>query len=361
MIRAILLSLTAALAQPICLAKENTMTEEQAGGFVKLALAGIDREYPNKTSHVVTGPEDRKSPGEMHPVFYGHFDWHSSVHGHWMLVRLLKRFPSAPFAGEVRGVLKRHLTASGLAAETTYFKEKENRSFERMYGWAWALRLATELHGWDDPDGREWAKNFEPLEKEIANLAKDYLPKLDWPIRCGFHPESAFPLSQLLDYARKTGDTDFEKLLIAKARAFYGKDRAYPTAYEPSGNDFFSPGLNVADLMRRVLPADEFALWLTAYFPNLAAGEAGNLLTPVTVSDPSDGHLMHLTGLNLSRAWTMRGIAAALPESDMRKKILLDSAAKHADAGLALASSGHYEGDHWLASFAVYLLDDAGL
>lgn len=361
MIRAFLISLTAALAVPASFAKENNMTTGQAAGFVKLALAGIDREYPNKTGHVVTGPEDRKFPSEMHPVFYGHFDWHSSVHGHWMLVRLLKSFPTAPFAGEVREVLKRRLTAEGLAAETAYFKGKENRSFERMYGWAWVLRLATEFQGWDDPDGREWAKNFEPLEKEIVTLAKAYLPKLDWPIRCGFHPESAFPLSQMLDYARQAGDTEFEKILVAKARAFYAKDRAYPTAYEPSGNDFFSPGLNVADLMRRVLPADEFATWLTAYFPNLAAGEAGNLLTPVTVSDPSDGHLIHLAGLNLSRAWTMRGIASVLPESDARKKVLLDSATKHADAGLALVSNGHYEGDHWLASFAVYLLDDAGL
>lgn len=355
------LLMAASLAVPPCFGKETPMTTEQAAGFVKLALAGIDREYPNKTSHVTTGPEDRKSPGEMHPVFYGHFDWHSSVHGHWMLVRLLKRFPSAPFAGEVRGVLKRHLTADGLSAEAAYFESKENRSFERMYGWAWTLRLAMELHGWDDPDGREWAKNFAPLEKEITGLAKDYLPKLDWPIRCGFHPESAFPLSQMLDYARQTGDADFEKLLVAKARAFYAKDRAYPVAYEPSGNDFFSPGLNVADLMRRVLAPDEFATWLTSYFPNLASGEAGNLLTPVTVSDPSDAHLIHLAGLNLSRAWTMRGIASVLPEGDVRKKILLESARKHADAGLASVASGHYEGDHWLASFAVYLLDDTGI
>jgi hypothetical protein len=165
----------------------------------------------------------------------------------------------------------------------------------------------------------------------------------------------------MLDYVRQTGDADFENLLLDKARAFHAGDRAYPAAYEPSGNDFFSPGLNVADLMRRVLPADEFGTWLTAYLPGLATGEAGNLLTPVTVSDPSDGHLMHLAGLNLSRAWTMRGIASALPDGDRRKTILLESAAKHAAAGLTLVSSGHYEGDHWLASFAVYLLDDAGI
>lgn len=361
MIRTGLVSLLAILAAAAAFGQESGMTLNQAEGFAKLALAGIGREYPNKTGHVTTGPDDLKSPRAMHPVFYGHFDWHSSVHGHWMLVRLLKRFPEAPFAAEVRSVLNARLTAEGLKAETAYFGQKENRGFERMYGWAWALRLATELHGWDDPDGRAWAANFSPLEQELVTLAKDYLPKLDWPVRCGFHPESAFALAQMLDHAQATGDTGFEALIKRKARDFYLKDKAYPTAYEPSGNDFFSPGLNAADLMRRVLPAGEFASWLTAYFPDLATGDAGNLLTPVRVSDPTDGQLVHLAGLNLSRAWTMRGIASVLPGTDPRKKVLLDSASGHRDAGLALVSSGHYEGDHWLASFAVYLLDDAGL
>lgn len=337
------------------------MTLEQAEGFVKLALAGIDREYPNKTGHVTSGPDDLKTPRAMHPVFYGHFDWHSSVHGHWMLVRLLKRFPDASFSAEVRKTLKQRLSAAGLQAETAYFQQKENRSFERMYGWAWALRLANELHGWDDPDARGWSRNFAPLEQEITTLAKDYLPKLDWPVRCGFHPESAFALALMLDYARETGDRDFERILLEKSRAFYLKDKSYPTAYEPSGNDFFSPGLNVADLMRRVLSAEEFRDWLSAYFPDLKDGHAGNLLTPVSVSDFTDGQLVHLAGLNLSRAWTMRGIASCLPANDVRKKILSESAAKHTEAGLALVASGHYAGDHWLASFAVYLLDDAGI
>lgn len=360
MLRLFRFILLAALAVATGFGQEKPMTEEQAAGFVKLALAGIDREYPNKTQHVTTGPDDLKTPRAMHPVFYGHFDWHSSVHGHWMLLRLLKKFPDAPFAGEVRGILKRRLTAEGLVAEAAYFQTKENRSFERMYGWAWALRLALELRTWDDPDGREWAKNFLPLEKEITGLAKDYLPKLDWPVRCGFHPETAFPLGQMLDYARGTGDREFESLLLEKSRAFYGKDRNYPTAYEPSGNDFFSPGLNAADLMRRVLPAEEFGRWLGEYFPELAAGKAGNLLTPVTVSDPTDGHLIHLAGLNLTRAWTMRGVASVLADGDVRKKVLLDAAAKHADAGLGLVATGHYEGDHWLGSFAVYLLSESG-
>ncbi len=337
------------------------MTQEQAAGFVKLALAGIDREYPNKTGHVTTGPDDLRSPREMHPVFYGHFDWHSSVHGHWTLLRLMKEFPEAPYVPEVRRVLSGRFTKEGLEQEAGYFRAKENRSFERMYGWAWALRLALELRQWDDPDAKVWAANYAVLEKEIVSLAKGYLPKLDWPVRCGFHPETAFPLAQMLDYARATGDVEFERLLQEKAKAFYGKDRDYPVAYEPSGNDFFSPGLNVADLMRRVLPAAEYAAWLEAYFPGLAKGQAGNLLTPVKVSDPTDGHLIHLAGLNLNRAWTMRGIASVLPEGDPRRQVLGEAAARHAEAGLALVSTGHYEGEHWLGSFAVYLLSGVGV
>lgn len=338
------------------------MTLEQASGFVKLAMAGIDREYPNKTGHVTTGADDLKTPREMHPVFYGHFDWHSSVHGHWTLVKLIKEFPDAPFTKEIRELLDKRFDPQALEKETLYFQQKDNRSFERMYGWAWLLRLAQEVQGLEqDPVASRWALRLQPLESEIVGLAKGYLPKLDWPVRCGFHPETAFPLGQMLDYARARKDTEFEKLLIGKARAFYGKDRSYPTAYEPSGNDFFSPGLNVADLMRRVMPAEEFSTWLGDYFPGLAKGEAGNLLTPVTVSDPTDGHLIHLAGLNLNRAWTMQGIASVLPEADPRRKVLLDAAAKHTEAGLALVSTGHYEGEHWLGSFAVYLLSGTGI
>jgi hypothetical protein len=361
MMRFTTLTAIVALVVPAAFGQETPMTEQQAAGFVKLALAGIDREFPNKTGHVTVGPDDLKTPRQMHPVFYGHFDWHSSVHGHWTLVRLLKMFPDAPFADRARKVLDGRFTKEALEGEAAYFRSKENRSFERMYGWAWALRLALELRGWDDPDAKRWAAHFAVLEKEITGLAMAYLPKLDWPVRCGFHPETAFPLGQMLDYARATGDAGLEKLVIQKSRAFYGEDRNYPAAYEPSGNDFFSPGLNTADLMRRVLPAEEFSPWLAAYLPGLAKGEAGNLFTPVTVSDPTDGHLIHLAGLNLNRAWTMQGVASALPDADPRKKVLLDSAGKHAVAGLAMVETGHYEGEHWLGSFATYLLSGTGL
>ena len=343
------------------LAAAAPIPQDQAAGFVKMALAGIDREYPNKPGDVLRGPDDVRAPKAVHPVFYGHFDWHSSVHGHWMLVRLLRLQPQAPFAAEVRRVLDQRFTREALETEAAYFRIKENRSFERMYGWAWALRLGTELRAWDDPDARRWAANFKPLESELVKLTKLYLPKLDWPVRCGFHPESAFPLSQALDWARATGDGELETLVKDKARQFYGADRDYPVRYEPSGNDFFSPCLNVADLMRRVLPPAEFSDWLDRYLPGLTDGNAGNLLDPAKVSDPTDGHLIHLAGLNLTRAWTMRGIASALPAGDPRRKVLETSATAHTTAGLALVSTGHYEGEHWLASFAVYLLTDVGL
>jgi len=336
------------------------LTDDQVSSFAKLALEGIVQEFPNKPLHLHTTPESAKRPRELHPVFYGSFDWHSSVHGHWMLLRLLRLHPDASTAGNIREVLDEQFTRGGLAAEAAYFKEKTNRSFERMYGWAWALRLATELEGWDDPDAKRWAENFAPLENELVALIKDYLPKLDWPIRCGFHPESAFPLAQFLDYAEAVGDASLSKLVRERAVTLYGKDVGYPVRYEPSGNDFFSAGLNEADLMRRVLDGKDYGTWLARFFPGLAGGDMGNLLVPAKVSDVTDGHLVHLAGLNLTRAWTMRGIASSLPGADPRRAVLAKAAAAHTEAGLAYVFSGHYEGEHWLASFAVYLLTGVG-
>jgi len=332
------------------------MTEPQAQQFVDLALSGLTKEFPNKPGHVFRTAEDVKSPQVATPVFYGHFDWHSSVHGHWTLVRLLRLFPEAEWNSKVREALGGKFTQKKLAAEAAYFKK--NPSFERMYGWAWALRLGIELRTLDDQEGKKWAAWYVPLEDVIVTHAKNYLPKLDWPIRCGFHPESAFPLGQMLDWARATGDKEFETLLIKKAKAFYGNDRGYPVSYEPSGNDFFSAGLNEADLMRRVLSKDEFSLWLTTFFPTLSRGELGNLLTPAKVSDLEDGHLVHLAGLNLTRAWTMRSIAASL--NDARSRVLLKSAEAHEEAGLKQIFSGSYAGEHWLGSFATYLLTGVG-
>lgn len=335
------------------LSAQNRLSEKDATRFVNLALAGLNREFPNKPGNVLRSAEDALTPRELTPVFYGHFDWHSSVHGHWTLVRLLRLFPEADWSEQVRGELAKKFTYAGLQKEADYLKA--NVAFERMYGWAWALRLGMELRALDDAQGREWALAYRPVEEVIVANAKAYLPKLDWPIRCGFHPESSFALGQMLDWARATGDEEFEVLLIQKAKGFYLKDISYPVRYEPSGNDFFSPGLNEADLMRRVLSPVDYRVWLEKFFPGF---DLGNLTKPVSVSDFEDGHLVHLVGLNLNRAWNLRGIAGAL-EGDPKPR-LLELAAAHEKAGLRDAISGHYEGDHWLGTFAVYLLTGAG-
>ena len=331
-----------------------TLSDDQVAAFAALALKGIPQEYPNKPSNVMTSAEDLKSPAAMHPVFYGCFDWHSAVHGHWMLVRLLKLYPDSSAAGQIRETLNRQFTKDKLQVEADYFQPKENKSFERMYGWAWALQLVAELHDWNDADAKQWRDNLRPLEIVIVQYSMDYLPKLSYPIRTGIHPDTGFALSLELDYARRTGHKPLEKLIIARANHYYLKDVNYPTHYEPSGNDFFSPGFNEADLMRRVLSREEFSGWLDTFLPQLRNGQMGPMLVPVEVSDVTDGHLVHLAGLDLSRAWTMAGIATALPASDPRKAMLQDSARKHFDAGMTYVNSGHYEGEHWLATFAVY-------
>ena len=339
----------------------ESLTDAQVVAFAKLALAGIEKEYPNKPSHVMVGPESVQSPRELHPAFYGCFDWHSSVHGHWMLVRLLKRYPKCSAAVQMRTQLDRSLTLEKMKAEAAYFEERENRSFERMYGWAWALRLAAELQTWDDADGRKWRENLRPLENRIVELTENYLPRLSFPIRTGVHPDTAFALGQALDYARLVGNTSLEQRIVKRGREYYRGDRDYPAQYEPSGEDFFSPGLNEADFMRRILSKEEYSTWLDGFLPGLIQKKAGKLMTPVEVTDVTDGKLVHLAGLDLSRAWTLRGVASALEPSDRRRTVLEAAAESHAVMGYRYVFSGHYEGEHWLATFAVYLHTGVGL
>jgi hypothetical protein len=341
-------------------AEINGLESDQAEKFARLALAGIGREYPNKPGEVLRGAQDLLSPRAMHPAFFGCFDWHSSVHGHWMLARLLRLHPHLPSAAEIRARLSAHLTATNLLVEAAYFEPKDNLSFERMYGWAWALRLAAELRSWDDPDARQWARNFVPLEEKLVALTHAYLPRLTYPVRTGVHPDTAFALAQILDYARTVTNTELEGLVVARARQYYLGDRDYPVGYEPSGEDFFSPGLNVADLMRRVLPREDFAAWLDGYLPGLCAGNLGAWSKAAEVSDLTDPRIVHLVGLNLSRAWTMQGVASALNPDDPRRAVLESAQHRHLAAGSKSVFSGSYEGEHWLATFAVYLLTDAG-
>ena len=337
------------------------LTEQQVQAFARLALKGIPQEYPNKPSNVMNSAADVRSPKEMHPAFYGNFDWHSAVHGHWMLVKLLRQYPDSPVAGEIRATLNDQLTADKMHAEAKYFLEPQNKSFERMYGWAWLLQLARELHTWDDADAKLWRQNLRPLEEVIIKHAAEYLPKLSFPIRVGTHTDTAFALGMELDYARTVSNNSLEELVITKSREFYLADQNYPAHYEPSGHDFFSSGFNEADLMRRVLSPEEFSSWLARFLPGLSTNTLGSMMKPVEVTDVTDGHLVHLAGLDLARAWTMQGVADALPIGDARRKILEASVPEHASAGLKYVTSGHYEGEHWLATFAVYHLTRSGL
>jgi hypothetical protein len=346
-----------ALAQPAHAGETlPALTREQASAFARLALKGLTKEYPNKPEHVIAGPDDVKGPRALHPAFYGSYDWHSSVHGHWMLARLLRQFPELPEAKEIRKVLGANLSADNLKAEADYFARKESRPFERPYGWAWLLKLAEELRRWDDPDGRAWSENLRPLADVVVTRYIEFFPKQTYPIRTGVHPNTAFGLAFAHDYARSVGDSRLKELVEERARAYFAADEDAPAKWEPSGADFFSPSLMEADLLRRVLPPAEFRAWFGKFLPGAALGEPKSLFSTATVTDRTDPQLVHLDGLNLSRAWCMLNVADALPPGDPSRSALERSAARHAEAGLGHVSSGDYAGEHWLASFAVYLL-----
>lgn len=329
--------------------------------FAGLALTCVGKEYPNKISHVLNSDADVAPPRKLTPAFYGCYDWHSSVHGHWLLVRLAKTFPDAPFAKPAREALRKSLTAENLKQEAAYLRGNGRASFERPYGMAWLLQLIVELAEWDDPQAREMLANLAPLEDAVRDRLKTWLPKLSHPIRIGEHNQSGFALGLLLDYARATKNDEFAKLLTAKTRDFFLSDKDCSLNYEPSGEDFLSPCLGEADAMRRVLSPAEFAKWLSDFLPRIPTTPKADWL-PVTVSpDPSDPKLAHLDGLNLSRAWMLEGILSALPADDTRRPALAAAAVAHRRAGLAAVTGAHYEGGHWLGSFAVYLVTQRGI
>jgi hypothetical protein len=332
------------------------LTQAEASHFAKLALKCVTREYPNKPEHVLNDGQDVQSPKALHPAFYGCYDWHSSVHGHWMLVRLLRLFPDLAEAKEIRKALAENLRAENVRAEVAYLKQKNRQSFERTYGWAWLLKLAEELSLSNDAQEKQWSQNLRPLADALVESYLSFLPKQTYPIRTGVHPNTAFGLAFAFDYAKRSGNEKLAALIAERSRTYYGKDRNYPAAWEPGGEDFFSPALMEADLMRRVLKPAEFRRWFNLFLPQLTAGKPATLLQPAIVTDRSDPKLVHLDGLNLSRAWCMRSIAAALPATDPSRKVLVKSARVHAQDALAHVASGDYAGEHWLASFAVYLL-----
>ena len=348
---------------------ENTTPQFDAAAadrFAQLALACVAKEYPNKISHVLNSDADVAPPRKLTPAFCGCYDWHSSVHGHWLLVRLVRTFPDASFADAAREALKKSLTAENLKQEAAYLRGTGRASFERPYGLAWLLQLCAELREWDDPQAKEMSTNLRPLEEAAVERLQNWLPKLSHPVRIGEHDQTAFGLSLMLDYARSVGNEAFAKLVADSARKFFLADKNCPLAYEPSGEDFLSPSLGEADVMRRVLPQAEFAEWLKGFMPQIpAAKDGGSYNTdwlPVTVSpDRSDPKLAHLDGLNLSRAWMLEGIISALPTDDSRRAALQAAAEAHRRAGLAAVTGEHYEGGHWLGSFAVYLTTERGI
>jgi hypothetical protein len=355
------LLLLAALPPAAGAAPPAALDPAAAERFAGLALECVQREYPNKLSHVLNGDADARPPRELTPAFLGCYDWHSSVHGHWLLARLARALPGAPLAAAARAALARSLTPENLAAEVRYLRGEGRASFERPYGLAWLLQLAAELRSWDDAGARDWAAALAPLEAEAASRLKSWLPRLHYPIRGGEHSQTAFAFGLARDWAAVAGDREMLGLLDARSRAFYLEDRACPLAYEPSGEDFLSPCLAEADLMRRVLPPRAFASWLSRFLPGIPKAASARWLPPGVVTDRSDPRLAHIDGLNLSRAWMLEGIAAGLPPGDPRARALAAAASAHRAAALPAVTGEHYVGGHWLGTFAVYLTTGAGL
>jgi Protein of unknown function (DUF2891) len=332
-----------------------------AARFAGLALRCLHREYPNKIAQVLAGDTDALPPRKLTPAFYGCYDWHSDVHGHWLLVRLLRLYPNAPFASQARVELARSLTAQNIADEVSYLQRPGHVSFERPYGLAWSLQLAAELRQWSDPQAKEWSSALRPLEIEAAARLKSWLPKLQYPIRIGEHDQTAFSFGLMWDWAGVAGDIDMRRLLSEAAQRFYRADRNCPLSYEPSGEDFLSPCLAEADFMRRVLDRKAFSGWLREFLPGIPTNTRTQWLQPGIVTDRADPKLAHIDGLNLSRAWMLEGIAQGIGSDDPRFSVLLATARSHRQAALPAVTGEHYEGGHWLGTFAVYLTSGAGL
>jgi len=329
--------------------------------FATLALTCVHKEYPNKIAHVLSGDADVQPPRSLTPAFYGCYDWHSAVHAHWLLARIARRFPGSETANAARAALAVSLTPENIGPEVDYMRGQGRTSFERPYGLAWLLALAAELRSCNDPQARTWVAALSPLEAEAAARIASWLPKLHYPIRIGEHSQTAFAFGLIHDWARIAGNSSMLALLESRGRDYYLGDRDCPLAYEPSGEDFLSPCLAEADFVRRILPATEYAAWLTGFLPRIPRTASADWLAPGVVTDRSDPKLAHIDGLNLSRAWMLEGIAAGLPKGDRRLAALAAAARAHAAAALPAVTGEHYEGGHWLGTFATYYATRAGL
>ena len=329
--------------------------------FARLALACVHKEYPNKISHVLNSDADVAPPRELYPAFHGCFDWHSSVHGHWLLVRILNTDPDTPYRDAIIAALSQSFTPENIAGELAYFEAPDRASFERPYGQAWFLQLMSELRDADFPEAAAWVETLSPLENLIERNTSAWLEKLVYPIRIGTHNQTAFAFGLMLDWSDTAIRPAFREQIAAKVLEFHEADASCPLAYEPSGEDFLSPCLMEADLMRRILDTDSYVEWLGTFLPQIPEDGSAGWIQPGVVLDPTDGKLVHLDGLNLSRAWALEGIASALPDSDPRRAALLAAAAHHKETGIAAVSDAHYSGGHWLASFATYLETRRGI
>ena len=329
----------------------DLLTQELAAGFARIALGHVTREYPNKLDHVLEGHGDAKGPRALHPIFYGSFDWHSCVHGYWLLAALWRRFPALPEAARIAALFAESFTEANVAGEVAYLARPSSRGFERPYGWGWLLKLQAELLAHDDPT---WARRLQPLADAFAQRFRDFLPKAHYPIRTGVHSSTAFALALAHDYAVAAGDDGLDAVFREKARGWYAADRD-AAAWEPSGDDFLSASLMEAECLRRLLPRGEFLPWLEAFLPRAAARQPQSRFAPAVVTDRSDGKIAHLDGFNFSRAWCWREIAAALEPGDPVRAVAEEAARAHIAASLPHVA-GDYMGEHWLASFALLAL-----
>ena len=328
-----------------------TLNIEQANRLLQLPIHCVNTEYPNKLNQTIGGDEDLKSPKELHPTFYGCFDWHSSVHGHWSLVSLLKKFPNLKDASKTKEILLTSISKENIEKEVAYFNKKYNKSYERTYGWAWLLKLAEELHTWNDPIAKELEQNLQPLTDLMVQKYIEFLPRLKYPIRVGEHSNTAFGFAFAWDYANTVGDKKILKIINNRAKDYFMNDKNCPISWEPSGFDFLSACLQEAAIMKRVLPKNEFKNWLSEFLPKLK--DKDFKLVVGEVSDRTDGKLVHLDGVNFSRAWCLNKIAYDLPEYNHLKNV----ANKHINYSLPNVVGDNYEGGHWLGSFAIYALN----
>jgi len=337
----------------------HAMLVERANEWIDLAVDNIEREYPYMPWMVVEGPGPLPSHRELHPTFFGSFDWHSCVEMYWVAVRLMRLVPGTAAEARARRAISNLLTDDHIGVENAFLTAPATRNFERPYGWGWLLALQSELEGWDDGDGRRWATTLRPLATTISTSFVHWLPLLTYPQRIGMHANTAFALLRSLDFAESqahSGDTSLREAIDEAANRFFREDVDYPARYEPSGADFLSAALTEADLMRYLLDGETFPSWLDSFLPDLAISEPHQLFMPAIVSDGSDGQIAHLAGLNLSRAASFLSIAGALPVDDARRQVLEDAAHVHADAALASVSGSHYMLEHWLAAYATLLL-----